>query len=104
MVRNVLSNKKRIGLKAQSLYFKIKLAAATRINITPTSVNITATWIYYITTAKIRNGFFLAECFSYDDLMSCGSEKGIRDNGHFRLEGKNYKVKDGDIINIRFSI
>ncbi len=104
MVRNVLSNKKRIGLKAQSLYSKIKLAAATRINIIPTSVNITATWIYYITTAKIINGFIRAECFSYDDLMACGSEKGIRDNGHFRLEGKNYKVKDGDILNIRFSI
>ncbi|MDH3839256.1 MAG: DUF933 domain-containing protein, partial [Desulfobacteraceae bacterium] len=43
-------------------------------------------------------------CFSYDDLMACGSEKGIRDNGCFRLEGKNYKVKDGDILNIRFSI
>jgi hypothetical protein len=36
--------------------------------------------------------------------MACGSEKGIRDNGHFHLEGKNYKVKDGDILNIRFSI
>jgi len=49
-------------------------------------------------------GFIRAECFSYDNLMACGSEKGIRDNGHFRLEGKNYKVKDGDILNIRFSI
>jgi hypothetical protein len=36
--------------------------------------------------------------------MACGSEKGIRDNGHFRLEGKNYKVKDGDILNILFSV
>jgi len=36
--------------------------------------------------------------------MACGSEKGIRDNSHFHPEGKNYKVKDGDIINIRFSI
>jgi ribosome-binding ATPase YchF (GTP1/OBG family) len=36
--------------------------------------------------------------------MACGSGKGIRGNGHFRLEGKNYKVKDGDILDIRFSI
>jgi hypothetical protein len=32
------------------------------------------------------------------------SEKGIRNNGHFHLEGKNYKVKDGDILNILFSV
>jgi len=54
--------------------------------------------------SDLSRGFIRAECFSYDDLMACGSEKGIRDNGHFRLEGKNYKVKDGDILNIRFSI
>jgi len=54
--------------------------------------------------SDLCRGFIRAECFSYDDLMVCGSEKGIRDNGHFRLEGKNYKVKDGDILNIRFSI
>ena len=48
--------------------------------------------------------FISTECFSYDDLMACGSGKGIRDNGCFRLEGKNYKVKDEDILNIRFSI
>ena len=54
--------------------------------------------------SDLCRGFIRAECFSYDDLMACGSEKGIRDNGHFRLEGKNYKVKDGDILNILFSI
>ena len=54
--------------------------------------------------SDLCRGFIRAECFSYDNLMACGSEKGIRDNGHFRLEGKNYKVKDGDILNIRFSI
>ncbi|MGB6012227.1 MAG: DUF933 domain-containing protein, partial [Desulfobacterales bacterium] len=54
--------------------------------------------------SDLSRGFIRAECFSYEDLMACGSEKGIRDNGHFHLEGKNYKVKDGDILNIRFSI
>ncbi|MBW2088367.1 MAG: redox-regulated ATPase YchF [Deltaproteobacteria bacterium] len=54
--------------------------------------------------SDLCRGFIRAECFSYDDLMVCGSEKGIRDNGCFRLEGKSYKVKDGDILNIRFSI
>ena len=54
--------------------------------------------------SDLCRGFIRAECFSYDDLMACGSEKGIRDNGRFRVEGRNYKVKDGDILNILFSI
>jgi ribosome-binding ATPase len=54
--------------------------------------------------SDLCRGFIRAECFSYDDLMACGSEKGIRDNGHYHLEGKNYKVKDGDILNILFSV
>ena len=54
--------------------------------------------------SDLCRGFIRAECFSYDDLMTFGSEKGVRDNGHFRLEGKNYKVKDGDILNILFSV
>jgi len=54
--------------------------------------------------SDLFRGFIRAECFSYDDLIAWGSEKGIRDNGHLRLEGKHYRVKDGDILNIRFNI
>jgi GTP-binding protein YchF len=54
--------------------------------------------------SDLVRGFIRAECFSYDDLMDCGSEKGIREHGRFRLEGKDYKVKDGDILNIRFNV
>ena len=54
--------------------------------------------------SDLARGFIRAECFSYDDLMETGSEKAIKEKGHFRLEGKNYIVKDGDILNIRFSV
>jgi GTP-binding protein YchF len=54
--------------------------------------------------SDLARGFIRAECFSYDKLMECGSEKCIRDRGWFRLEGKNYIVRDGDILNIRFSV
>jgi len=54
--------------------------------------------------SDLSRGFIRAECFSYDDLVSCGSEKAVRDGGHFRLEGKDYEVRDGDILNIRFSV
>jgi ribosome-binding ATPase len=54
--------------------------------------------------SDLARGFIRAECFTYDQLMECGSEKGIREKGHFRLEGKQYIAQDGDILHIRFSI
>jgi len=54
--------------------------------------------------SDLARGFIRAECFSYEDLLQCGDEKTIRDQGLFRLEGKKYIVKDGDILNIRFSV
>lgn len=52
----------------------------------------------------LARGFIRAECFSCDDLMQCGSEKGVREDGHFHLEGKDYIVRDGDVMNIRFHV
>jgi ribosome-binding ATPase len=52
----------------------------------------------------LARGFIRAECFSYADLMECGSEKGVKDKGKFRMEGKDYIVKDGDILSIRFNV
>lgn len=52
----------------------------------------------------LARGFIRAECFTYDELIECGSEKSVRENGHFRLEGKDYIVRDGDILSIRFNI
>ena len=52
----------------------------------------------------LARGFIAAECFTYQDLVECGSEKAIKDKGKFRLEGKEYIVKDGDILSIRFNV
>ena len=52
----------------------------------------------------LSRGFIRAECFTYDDLITCGSEKIVREKGRFRLEGKNYVVQDGNILNIRFNV
>lgn len=54
--------------------------------------------------SDLSRGFIRAECFSYNDLIECGSEKAIREKGRFRLEGKNYVVQDRDILSIRFSV
>jgi GTP-binding protein YchF len=53
--------------------------------------------------SDLQKGFIRAETFSYDDLIAVGSEAALKAAGKFRLEGKDYVVKDGDILNIRFS-
>ncbi|MFW6115058.1 MAG: redox-regulated ATPase YchF [Thermodesulfobacteriota bacterium] len=52
----------------------------------------------------LARGFIRAECISYDDLMACGSEKGVSKRGLLRLEGRDYIVQDGNILNIRFNV
>ena len=49
------------------------------------------------------NKFIRAEVVSYQDFITFGSINGCKDNGCFRLEGKEYICKDGDILNIRHS-
>ncbi len=53
--------------------------------------------------SDMAKGFIRAEVFSFEDLKKLGSEKEIKAQGKFRLEGKEYIVQDGDIIVIRFS-
>ncbi|MGD8499298.1 MAG: DUF933 domain-containing protein [Phycisphaerales bacterium] len=52
----------------------------------------------------IKRGFIRAETFSLDQLKEFGSEKALKAAGKIRLEGKDYIVKDGDIINFRFNV
>jgi hypothetical protein len=54
--------------------------------------------------SDLQKGFIRAEVFHYDDLMAAGSEAALRSTGKFRLEGREYIVKDGDIVHIRFNV
>jgi ribosome-binding ATPase len=54
--------------------------------------------------SDIQRGFIKAEVMSYEDLQSLGSEAECKKAGKFRLEGKDYSVKDGDIISYRFNV
>ena len=51
-----------------------------------------------------QKGFIKAEVMSYDDLVSCGDEKKVKENGKMRLEGKEYLMQDGDICYFRFNV
>ena len=52
----------------------------------------------------IKRGFIRAETFAFDDLKALGDEKALKAAGKIRLEGKDYVVQDGDIINFRFNV
>ena len=52
----------------------------------------------------LQRGFVRAEVVAYDDLTSLGSMNEAKNKGKLRLEGKEYLVKDGDIVHIRFNI
>jgi GTP-binding protein YchF len=52
----------------------------------------------------IKRGFIRAETFGFDDLKALGDEKALKAAGKIRLEGKDYVVRDGDIINFRFNV
>ena len=54
--------------------------------------------------SDIERGFIRAEIVSYDDLVACGSEAAAKEKGLYRLEGKEYIMKDGDIVNFRFNV
>ncbi len=54
--------------------------------------------------SDIERGFIRAEIVSYDDLVECGSEAKAKEKGLFRLEGKDYIMKDGDVVNFRFNV
>ena len=51
-----------------------------------------------------EKGFIRAECTSYDDFIEYKGENGAKDAGRFRVEGKEYIVKDGDVLHFRFNV
>ncbi|HTE23257.1 redox-regulated ATPase YchF [Flavitalea sp.] len=51
-----------------------------------------------------EKGFIKAEVIGYDDFIQYGSEAACRENGRLRIEGKEYIVKDGDVMHFRFNV
>ena len=54
--------------------------------------------------SDIERGFIRAEVVRWDDLCKMGSEAKCRDAGKLRVEGKDYVVQDGDVVNFRFNV
>jgi GTP-binding protein YchF len=53
--------------------------------------------------SDFKKGFIKAEVMSYEDYIKFNGEVGCKENGKFRIEGKEYEVKDGDILHFRFN-
>jgi GTP-binding protein YchF len=51
-----------------------------------------------------EKGFIKAETISYDDYISCGGEQNAKEKGKMRMEGKEYIVKDGDVMHFKFNV
>lgn len=51
-----------------------------------------------------EKGFIRAEVIAYNDFVECGSESACKDKGLLKVEGKDYVVKDGDIMHFRFNV
>ncbi len=54
--------------------------------------------------SDFQKGFIKAEIYSCDDLFAYGSEQKLRVAGKLRLEGKEYLVRDGDVIHFKFNV
>jgi len=54
--------------------------------------------------SDFERGFIKAETVAYDDLMKCGSVAAAREKGLYRMEGKEYVVKDGDVLLFKFNV
>jgi ribosome-binding ATPase YchF (GTP1/OBG family) len=53
---------------------------------------------------RLRKGFIRAEVIAYEDFVQYGSEAKCKEAGKFKVEGKEYVVKDGDVMHFRFNV
>jgi len=67
-------------------------------------VNATAPQAAGVIHSDFEKGFIRAEVMSYEDFVTYKGEQGAKDAGKWRLEGKEYKVQDGDVMHFRFNV
>ena len=51
-----------------------------------------------------ERGFIAGQIVAYEDLVACGSEAKAREAGKLRIEGKEYVMRDGDVVEWRFNV
>jgi ribosome-binding ATPase YchF (GTP1/OBG family) len=51
-----------------------------------------------------EHGFIRAQTIAFEDFIACGGEQGAKEAGKMRAEGKEYVVRDGDVMNFLFNV
>ena len=54
--------------------------------------------------SDFERGFIRAECVSFDDLVACGTMAAAKEKGLLRSEGRDYVMRDGDVVVFRFNV
>jgi len=67
-------------------------------------VGATAPQAAAVIHTDFERGFIRAETIAFDDFVACGGETGAKEKGKMRLEGKEYVVRDGDVMHFRFNV
>ena len=68
------------------------------------AVGATAPQAAGVIHTDFERGFIRAEVASYDDFVACSGEQGAKESGKLRVEGKDYVVRDGDVMHFRFNV
>ncbi|GAA3976039.1 redox-regulated ATPase YchF [Allohahella marinimesophila] len=89
------------GLLGLQTYFT---AGVKEVRAWTVKVGATAPQGAGVIHTDFERGFIRAEVIAYDDFIACKGEAGAKDAGKWRLEGKEYIIKDGDVIHYRFNV
>ncbi len=79
-------------------------AGVQEVRAWPFSKGYTAPQCAGIIHTDFEKGFIRAEVTAFDDYVACAGEKGAKEKGLTRLEGKEYPMQDGDVVHFRFNV
>jgi GTP-binding protein YchF len=89
------------GLLGLQTYFT---AGPKEVRAWTIPVGATAAQAAGVIHGDFERGFIRAQTIAYDDFIACGGEQGAKEAGRMRAEGKDYVVKDGDVLHFLFNV
>jgi GTP-binding protein YchF len=79
-------------------------AGVKEVRAWPFTDGFTAPQCAGVIHTDFEKGFIRAEVIAYEDFINCGGEKQAQEKGLLRSEGKDYRMKDGDVVHFRFNV
>ena len=88
----------------ESVYKNAYTAGVKEVRAWTINIGDTAPKAAGVIHSDFEKGFIRAEVIAYDDYVQYGSESKVKEAGKLRVEGKEYIVKDGDVMHFRFNV